>query len=167
MGSASSRPPQSAQSSRAYFNSDLPKFVLQSKVGKAGMIGDGKFMKSYCMRADGHAILVKVYMRLADEDISAAQERLHYLWHTISPTKFPNLMPYQMWVRGLNVRQKNQPQPIYLLRQHLAHNLYDRCLSRPFLTNKEKYWLLFQIFIALEKCHGMSYCHSQQCRLYI
>ena len=160
MGSASSRPPQSAQATRAYFNSDLPKLVLQSKLGKKGMIGDGKFMKSYCMRADGHNIVVKVYMRLSDEDLSAMQEKLQFLWHTLSPVKFPNLLPYMMWIRGQNVKQKNQPQPIYLLRQHLAHNLYDRCLSRPFLTLTEKLWLLFQLFVAIEKCHELGVVHG-------
>eukprot|EP00605_Chrysophyceae_sp_TOSAG23-4_P002541 GSChrysophyteH1.ASY1.ANO1.2806.1 assembled CDS len=160
MGNAASRPPQSAANTRAHFNTDLPTIGLVTKMGKHGMIGDGKFMKSYCMRADGHTMVVKVYMRLNDENLSINQEQLHQLWLQLSPTEYPNLLPYQMWIRSTSPRGKNQPQPIYLIRQYLAQNMYDRCLSRPFLTECEKLWLIYQIFEALEICHDKGIVHG-------
>ena len=39
---------------RNYFQTDLPKFIMQSK------IGDGKFMKTYVMRVDSTPVVLKV-----------------------------------------------------------------------------------------------------------
>lgn len=162
MGNASSRPV--LPDSRALFNSDLPKFVMQTKYGKHGMIGDGKFMKSYLMRVDGTNVIVKVYMKLSDEDLNAVQKRLHQIWILLSPSKYPNLLPYQMWIRSQTTYGARQTKvamtPIYLIRQYLASNLHDRLLTRPFLTDIEKFWLIFQLFHCIEIAHSQDVIHG-------
>jgi hypothetical protein len=57
MGNASYRQTTATaptQDMRNYFQTDLPKFILQSK------IGDGKFMKTYVMRVDSTPLVLKV-----------------------------------------------------------------------------------------------------------
>lgn len=136
-----------------YFQLDLPKFVKQ------GMIGNGKFMKSYVMRADSTQLMVKVYMKLPDEDLQFAASQLTLLWKTIPPTKYPNLLPYQMWMRSTS-RVKVPASPVYLVRQYFHTNLYDRLSTRPFLNDLEKLWIIFQLFKCLEICHELSIVHG-------
>lgn len=147
------------QDPKIYFQSDLPKFVLNEKAGKDGMLGDGKFMKTYCMRVDGVQLVVKVYMKSPDEDLSPMASRLTSIWQTLSPTRYPNLLPYQLWIRSIS-RQKTVPTPIYLVRQHLAASLFERVLTRPFLDPLEKQWLMFQLFKSLELCHSHGVVHG-------
>ena len=161
MGNSGSRPTvlSQPQDLRVFFNSDLPKLALQTKVGKHGLIGDSKFMKTFLMKADGQSMVVKVYFRLADEDLTAIQVQLHQLWLNISPTKYPNLLPHQMWISSRN-KNKNIPTPVYLLRQYISSNLFDRSLTRPFLTEMEKLWLIYQMFLCLEICHEKGVVHG-------
>eukprot|EP01039_Chlorochromonas_danica_P000671 gene672-726_t len=132
---------------------DLPKFVKQA------MIGNGKFMKSYLMSVDSTQVTVKVYMKLPDEDLQGAISQLISLWKAIPPSKYPNLMPYQMWIKSSS-RIKTPASPVYLLRQYFHSNLYDRLSTRPFLDEIEKYWILFQLFKALEICHELNIVHG-------
>jgi phosphoinositide-3-kinase regulatory subunit 4 len=164
MGNASARP-TTLPDSRAQFNSDLPKFALQTKFGKEGMLGDGKLMKSYMMRVDGTNVVVKVYMKLSDENLGAIQKRLHKIWLVLSSDKYPNLLPYQMWIRSpgpnAGVRQKTGTiSPTYLIRQYLASNLYDRMLTRPFCTDIEKFWFIFQLLHCVEIVHYRDVVHG-------
>ena len=57
-----------SQDLRNYFQNDLPKFILQTK------IGNGKFMKTYIMRVDSTPLVVKVYMKLSDEDLQVSSQ---------------------------------------------------------------------------------------------
>lgn len=152
------------QDTRSNFNVDLPKFSLQTKNGRSGMIGDGKFMKSFVMRVDGRLVVVKVYMKSSEEDIilKQAQIMLYRLFENISPTRFPSLMPYQMWIRSSsgNNNKKSMMTPIYLIRQYLSSNLYDRVLTRPFLLEIEKFWLLYQLMNCLCICHANNVVHG-------
>ena len=49
------------QDMRNYFQTDLPKFIIQSKRG------DGKFMKTYVMKVDSTPLIVKVNDLFLDE----------------------------------------------------------------------------------------------------
>lgn len=141
------------QDLRNYFQNDLPKFVLQSK------IGNGKFMKTYIMRLDSAPIIVKVYMKLADEDLLVPAANLTVIWKTLSPAKYPNLLPYQIWMKS-NSRFKSAATPIYLIRQYFNSNLYDRISTRPFLNELEKLWIVFQLFKCVEICHENGIVHG-------
>lgn len=141
------------QDVKNFMQIDLPKFVMQSK------IGNGKFMKSYIMRVETTPLVVKVYMKLPDEDLMIPAIQLTFLWKTISPTKYPNLMPYQIWIKS-NTRIKSPNLPVYLVRQYFHSNLYDRLSTRPFLLEIEKYWIIFQLLKCLEICHHHQIIHG-------
>ena len=141
------------QDPRNYFQNDLPKFILQAK------IGNGKFMKTYIMRVDGAPVVVKIYMKLNDEDLLVPAANLTFMWKTLSPAKYPNLLPYQMWMRSSS-RLKGPATPIYLIRQYINTNLYDRLSTRPFLNELEKLWIIFQLFKCVEICHENGIVHG-------
>ena len=61
MGNSSLRPVLAGDATN--FQADLPKFILQSK------IGNGKLMKTYLMRCESNSIVVKVYMSYPDEEL--------------------------------------------------------------------------------------------------
>jgi phosphoinositide-3-kinase regulatory subunit 4 len=140
---------------RNYFQTDLPKFIYQSK------IGNGKFMKTYIMRVDSAPVVVKVYMKLSDEDLLVPAANLTFIWKTLSPAKYPNLLPYQVWIKSASsARIKSPASPVYLIRQYFSANLYDRLSTRPFLNEVEKLWVVFQLFKCLEICHEHGVVHG-------
>jgi phosphoinositide-3-kinase regulatory subunit 4 len=145
---------QPQQDPRTYFQIDLPKFVVNSK------IGNGKFMKTYSVKVDGVLLVVKVYMKAPDEDLTLHSARFSKLWRTISPARYPNLLPYQMWIKSSTRMTKTNAIPIYVIRQYLYSNLHDRLSTRPFLNELEKLWLIYQLFKCVEVCHSHSIIHG-------
>jgi serine/threonine protein kinase len=140
---------------RGYLQADFPKFIFQGKIGNA------KFMKTYHMKADGVALVLKVYMRLTDEDLAAVAARLTHLSKVLSPMKYPCLMPYQMWLKSSSRIGRNSPySPVYLVRQHIKSSLYDRLATRPFLNKMEKLWLIYQLLRAVECVHEEDVIHG-------
>jgi phosphoinositide-3-kinase regulatory subunit 4 len=142
---------QPQQDARSLLQADLPKFILQAR------IGNGKFMKTYSVRVDGVPLVVKIYLKLSDEDLQSVANRLSYIWRTLSPSRYPNLLPYEMWIRTADkqqtLRQKNTFSPVYLIRQYVYSNLHDRLSTRPFLNELEKLWLVYQLFKCVEGAH--------------
>lgn len=152
----------SSQSSRtslqvdpaSFFAADLPKFVNSSR------IGNGKCLKTFLMKLNGSPAAVKVYMRSSsDEDLTYIVEKLSFMWKTISPALYPNLLPYQCWIKSSS-RNRNLPSPVYLIRQYFAFNLYDRLATRPFLFTEEKIWIIFQLLKGIEMCHSKGIIHG-------
>ena len=152
MGNSSLRPVLAGDAIN--FQADLPKFILQSK------IGNGKLMKTYLMRCESNSIVVKVYMSYPDEELRTFAAELTRIWYTISPSRFPNLLPYQLWMRSGSRQSKSNVQPIYIIRQYLYSNLHDRISTRPFLTETEKLWILYQLFRCVETCHNLQIMHG-------
>lgn len=152
MGNSSPRP--HLADAAVNFQADLPKFILQSK------IGNGKLMKTYLMRCESNSVVVKVYMSYPDEDLRTFASELTRIWYTISPSRFPNLLPYQLWMKSTSRYQKSPGLPIYLIRQYLYSNLHDRISTRPFLIETEKLWVLYQMFLCVEKCHELQIVHG-------
>ena len=143
------------------FQADLPKFIVQSR------IGNGKLMKTYLMRCEGNSVVVKVYVSMPDEDLRVFASRLTYVWYVLSPSKYPFLLPTQLWMKSPSVTMSrtsrlasNIHTPVYLIRQYLYANLLDRLSTRPFLSEIEKLWILFQLFKALETCHSLDVIHG-------
>lgn len=153
---------QPQQDPRNYFQVDLPKFILQSK------IGNGKFMKTYSVRVDGSTLVVKVYMKLPEEDkeLQMVVEKLTKIWKVLSPSRYPNLLPYQMWIKSVDKTQsslrtqKQIPSPVYLIRQYIYANLHDRLSTRPFLNELEKLWFVYQLIKCVEICHSHGIVHG-------
>lgn len=68
----------------------------------------------------------------------------------------PNVLPYQ------SVQETERA--VYLLRQYMANNLYDRISTRPFLTVMEKRWITFQLLSAMKECHSRRvFCGQTGC----
>lgn len=125
-------------------------------------------MKTYRMKISPESsnqsdvqVIVKVYFKHPDEEnkTNNAGKHMTKLWQTLTPAKYPNLLPYQMWLKSPKV-SKNGAQPIYLIRQFIHSNLHDRLATRPFLYDIEKLWLIFQLFKCLETCHSSGICHG-------
>ena len=91
-------------------------------------------------------------MKQPDEDLQTPAAELSKLWRVISPARYPNLLPYQMWIKS-SVKLKPNITPVYLIRQYVQSNLHDRLSTRPFLSEIEKLWLLYQLFKGIEVCH--------------
>ena len=118
-------------------------------------------MKTFLLRVDSSPVLVKVYLSPVDfnkELMNSFVSQLSLYFKTLSPSKYPNLMPYQMWIQpchpnsGVGVLpggNKVKLAPVYLIRQYFSSNLNDRLRSRPFLTNIEKLWFVFQLLKCL------------------
>jgi phosphoinositide-3-kinase regulatory subunit 4 len=136
----------------SYFQTDLPRFIIQDR------IGNGKFMKTYYVKVDGAPIVVKVYLKQPDEDLQSVALHLSHIWKTLSPARYPNLLPYQMWIKSS--RPKTQATPVYLIRQYIFSNLHDRLSTRPFLAEVEKLWLMYQLFKGVEVCHSHGIIHG-------
>lgn len=151
MGNSSLRP---TLADAATFQTDLPKFILQSK------IGNGKLMKTYSMRCESNFVVVKVYMSQPDEELRLFASKLTHIWYTLSPSRFPNLLPYQLWMKSSTRQPKSGMLAIYLIRQYLYSNLHDRMSTRPFLTETEKLWIIYQLFRCLETCHNLDIMHG-------
>ncbi|KAJ2333914.1 Serine/threonine-protein kinase, partial [Coemansia sp. RSA 2681] len=49
---------------------------------------------------------------------------------------------------------------VYILRQYLHNNLYDRISTRPFLSGVEKRWIAYQLLVGLREAHGRGVCHG-------
>lgn len=141
------------QDLRNFMQVDLPKFVSQNR------IGNGKFMKTYVMRVDSTQLVVKVYMKPPEEDLQQVASQLTKIWHTLSPAKYPNLMPYQMWIKSAS-KTKTPYSPVYLIRQYFHTNLYDRFSTRPFYNDLEKRWVVYQLLKCLEICHEHHIVHG-------
>ena len=83
------------------------------------------------------------------------EERIAYIKRRLSPLdRYPNVLPYQQWLLPQRPPTKGQGLPCFLIRQYFVSNLYDRFSTRPFLAPIEKKWITFQLFKALEQCHG-------------
>jgi phosphoinositide-3-kinase regulatory subunit 4 len=57
-----------------------------------------------------------------------------------------NAFPIQKWI--LNDRF------VAVVRPFVASNLYDRLSTRPFLSNYEKKWIVYQLLVSLAKAHS-------------
>jgi phosphoinositide-3-kinase regulatory subunit 4 len=148
---------QPQQDVRNLLQADLPKFILQSK------IGNGKLMKTYSVRVDGVPLVVKIYMKSSEEDLQSVANRLSYIWKTLSPSRYPNMLPYQMWIKADKqqaLRQRNTFSPVYLIRQFMYASLHDRLSTRPFLNELEKLWLVYQLFKCVEVAHSHKIFHG-------
>lgn len=139
---------------RMYIPYDLPKFQLQNR------LGNGKFMKSYHMVVDGVPLVVKVYVRPFEEDLQAAASRLSNIWRTLSPMRHPFLLPYQMWIKSNTRLPRVNAAPVYLIRQYFMANLYERLSTRPFLTEIEKLWMVYQLLRCVEVVHSYQIVHG-------
>ena len=115
---------------------------------------NSRFLRTVeCICEEGRAV-VKVYARRGEppELLQKEKARLEALAGTFAMVKNSNLLPYSKVI--LNERAA------FLVRQYLANNLCERMGSRPFFTDLEKRWILFQLLKALDQCHHWGIAHG-------
>lgn len=105
-------------------------------------------------------LIVLIASRVREQDLSNYAEKLSQLFWTLSPKDNPNVLPYQIWLQSTYRAGRSVPTPVYLGRQYLMANLYDRLATRPFLAAIEKKWVIYQLFRALEFCHRKDVVHG-------
>lgn len=57
-------------------------------------------------------------------------------------------------------RVEKSKHAVFLLRQYVKYNLYDRLSVRPYLCAVEKRWVAFQLLNALRELHSLDLCHG-------
>jgi phosphoinositide-3-kinase, regulatory subunit 4 len=143
-----------SQDPKQFLQADIPRFIVLE------LISRGKFMKTFSGKIEGNNIIVKIYFRSCDDDLIEVNRKLSRIWLTLSPTKYPNLLPYQMWFKSPNKVARSNTSPTYLIRQYLHSSLNDRLSTRPFLNDIEKRFIIYQLMRCLEICHEQNICHG-------
>jgi phosphoinositide-3-kinase regulatory subunit 4 len=128
-----------SQDPKQFLQNDIPRFIISD------LISRGKFIKTFHGKIDGNNVIVKVYFRNCDDDLSDIAKKLTLISKKLSPAKYPCLLPYQIWLKSNNKITRTNTSPTYLIRQYFFHNLYERLSTRPFLHDIEKRFIIFQL----------------------
>ena len=112
--------------------------------------------------------LTKLYGALSGCDMSYLKNpSINYLFES-----HPNCLPYQLYFASTKITPDTSKaskanaggpyyfQPVYLIRQNFLTSLSDRLVTRPFLTDAEKAWIMYQILRAMKGCHENGICHG-------
>lgn len=125
-----------------HYLSDSPDIKLKSSLGQT------QFLKvAHCVRGTEGEVVVKV---LSHEDPSLLLEP--YRNELLEFAKLTRSNSSIASFRIVEIRTNFA----YIIRQYVRYSLYDRLSTRPFLTDIEKCWIVYQIF----KC--MSWCHEKR-----
>jgi len=123
--------------------------------------GADRLLKTHLCQIDGVEVEVQVYVkRSAEEDLTGIGKALAKLYQAIDPEGHPNLLPPQHWLESEKPVARNAGTPAFLIRQHLKTSLYDRLNTRPFLSEVEKTWVVYQLMRALEDLHELGIVHG-------
>lgn len=114
-------------------------------------LGSTRFFKVARARHKGALIVVKVFV-LHDPTLPLVEhkEKLEFLNRELSPKN--NCLPFAKPVLT--------DKAVFLIRQYVKSNSYDRLSTRPFLTLLEKKWIAYQLLRALSFCHSRGICHG-------
>ncbi|KAJ2802534.1 Serine/threonine-protein kinase, partial [Coemansia helicoidea] len=117
------------------------------------MLGSTRFMKTILFRLPNEGQLVlHVFMR----PVSAAVDLKRPLAEL--KAQYAKLEGAQRVVA--RTRVISDERAVYIVRQYLHNNLYDRVSTRPFLSAHEKRWIAGQLLVALREAHGRGVCHG-------
>ncbi|KAJ1667955.1 Serine/threonine-protein kinase [Coemansia sp. RSA 1813] len=117
------------------------------------MLGSTRFMKTIlCKLPSEGQMVLHVFMRPVSMnfDLTRQIKTLRRLYSKLKDTK-----------RVLaHIRVLSDDWAVYILRQYLHNNLYDKASTRPFLSPAEKRWIAYQILTALRESHARGVCHG-------
>ncbi|KAI9502546.1 Serine/threonine-protein kinase [Coemansia spiralis] len=117
------------------------------------MLGSTRFMKTIlCKLPNEGQMVFHVFMRPVSMTVDLTQhiKTLHELYSKLDGAQ-----------RVLShVRVLSDDWAVYVLRQYLSNNLYDKASTRPFLLAAEKRWIAYQILTALRESHARGICHG-------
>ena len=149
MGNASARsqPISTLDTVSQYRNYLLEYNEVGGTLVYLGLLGDGKFLKSILVKGHGPNLMLKIYRLLhASESLSSAQDLITTYSNLFSMKETPNCLPYTTAQLSL------KSNVAFLGRPYFYASLYDRLQNRPFLSDMEKKWIMYQCFRALEQC---------------
>ncbi|EPY49455.1 VPS15 protein kinase Ppk19 [Schizosaccharomyces cryophilus OY26] len=129
------------------FSEELPEYYNERS------LGDSQFLRTFRMlKRKGNEELIKVFVnKLPEISLTGIVNSLQEEQERILE-KSPNVLPYTKTLVTLRAA--------YLMRPYVAHNLYDRISTRPFLDSAEKKWIMFQLLKGISDCHKRGICHG-------
>lgn len=128
-----------------YYLAEVPEFKLKVNLGQT------QFLKvALCQHAEGD-VVVKV---LPHEDPSLLLEA-----YKRQLEAFAKMTAGNVSIAAFRIAEI-RPNFAFLVRQYIRFSLYDRLLTRPFLTHIEKCWLVYQIIKCMAWCHEKGIQHG-------
>ncbi|EPX75184.1 VPS15 protein kinase Ppk19 [Schizosaccharomyces octosporus yFS286] len=129
------------------FAEELPDYYNERS------LGDSQFLRTFrILKRKGNEELIKVFVnKLPEISLTAIVNSLQEEQERILE-RSPNILPYTKTLVTMRAA--------YLMRPYVAHNLYDRISTRPFLDSAEKKWIMFQLLKGISDCHRHGICHG-------
>ncbi|OTF79616.1 phosphoinositide 3-kinase regulatory subunit 4-like protein, partial [Euroglyphus maynei] len=128
-----------------YYLNEVPDFKYKCSLGQT------QFLKvALCAHNEGDTV-VKV---LSHEDPSILLEQ--YKKDLLNLTKLAAKNVSIAAFRIVEIRTNFA----YMARQFVRYSLYDRLSTRPFMTDIEKAWIVYQIFRCMQWCHDHNIYHG-------
>uniref|UniRef100_A0A5S6QW65 non-specific serine/threonine protein kinase n=1 Tax=Trichuris muris TaxID=70415 RepID=A0A5S6QW65_TRIMR len=125
--------------------SDLADMEFQCNLGST------RFMKvAKVLHREGHCVVKVFVVNDPSLPLSVYKIAIERIYEKLKDA--PNCLPFSKVVQ----RSKAS----FLIRQYISYSLYDRLSTRPFLTDVEKRWIVYQLLKALEQCHDNDICHG-------
>ncbi|KAJ1817861.1 Serine/threonine-protein kinase, partial [Coemansia sp. RSA 2675] len=130
---------------------------LETELGESPqhikMLGSTRFMKTIlCKQPHEGQLVLHVFMRPVSMTFDITQQiaTLRGLYSLLGSAQ--HVLSH--------VRVISDERAVYILRQYLHNNLYDRISTRPFLSLAEKRWIAYQMLVALRETHSRGVCHG-------
>jgi phosphoinositide-3-kinase regulatory subunit 4 len=92
-----------------------------------------------------------------EESVKAQEKELERIREALKGQS--HVAPFWLWKVG-NLRPQQQVCPVAIVRNNVYTTLSDRLESRPFLTNVEKLWIIYQLLNALQQMHDAGVLHG-------
>lgn len=137
-----------------FLKSVRARFVPRDSAGGTGRLAPGEST----IAVEGR-VVVKVYLQRGDRSEQArhaasVKAQLGALTRLFNLRDQPSLLPYARW------EESGRFDAAYLVRAHVAHNMYDRLNSRPFPGPTEKLWFIYQLLRAVAQAHAAGVRHG-------
>lgn len=113
-------------------------------------LSSSRFLKCIRGRHRDGKVVVKIFVKAGNINLKNQIKQLQVERDLL--LNVPNALSYQ--------RFQETERAGYLVRQHIASNLYDRISTRPFLETVEKRWIVFQLLSGLRDCHNRGIRHG-------
>lgn len=113
-------------------------------------LNSSRFLK--CVRGrhvDGQ-VIVKLFVKSPNLNLGDASQQMQA--EKVVLMGINNTLSYQKLIET--------DRAVYLIRQYIFSNLYDRISTRPFLESIEKRWIVYQLLTGLRDCHARNIHHG-------
>ncbi|KAI0317986.1 ARM repeat-containing protein [Amylostereum chailletii] len=130
----------------------LDSFVaeLGSEIVYEKSLGTSRFLKTVRCRHKNGYLIAKIYIK-PDLGMSLRKYQRRLKVEREALLDIPNVYSFQTFIET--------DKAVYLIRQWVASNLYDRISTRPFLSSIEKKWIAFQLLTALRDARARKVAH--------